>query len=167
MHTTLVAQVERRRPHARAVVALVGAAVLLISACGLVFPVERVERSRVASPDGRVEAVVVRTNAGATTSYGYNVYIVPAGGKPEEKRELLNADGLSEGELRVAWTAPRVLQISVGDARIYHYKNFWMSADVDEYDYVVKVRLDQSFAAAVTSPVGRAEPGIDRLGSMR
>lgn len=148
---------ELAAPHNRGVccthglLMLTAAVALTAAGCGLLFPVERVEQSRVASPDGRVEAVVLRTNAGATTSYGYQVHLVPAGTAPEEKAELLRADGISPGELRVDWAGPRMLRISLGDARIFHYKNFWMSADLDEYEYVVKVRLEQAYAPASPS----------------
>ena len=37
--------------------------------------VSREEVARVPSPDGRVEAVVVETNGGATTSFGYEVQV--------------------------------------------------------------------------------------------
>jgi hypothetical protein len=31
------------------------------------------------SPDGRVDAVLIETNGGATTSFGYGVHLVPTG----------------------------------------------------------------------------------------
>lgn len=39
--------------------------------------VSEVQVARVTSPDNLVDAVVVETNGGATTSFGYNVYLVP------------------------------------------------------------------------------------------
>jgi hypothetical protein len=45
---------------------------LLIAACGLV---SRDEVAVVASPDGRLEAVLIETNGGATTSFGYEIWV--------------------------------------------------------------------------------------------
>jgi hypothetical protein len=48
----------------------------LLASCGLV---SRDEVARVVTPDGRVEAVLVETNDGATTSFGYEVHVVEKG----------------------------------------------------------------------------------------
>lgn len=40
------------------------------------------EVARAPAPDGRVEAVLLETNGGATTSFGYEVHIVPPGAAP-------------------------------------------------------------------------------------
>jgi hypothetical protein len=42
--------------------------------------VSRDEVARVSSPDGRVEAVLVETNGGATTAFGYEVRVIEKGG---------------------------------------------------------------------------------------
>ncbi len=39
------------------------------------------EVTRKTSPDGRVDAILVETNGGATTSFGYLVFVVPNGVK--------------------------------------------------------------------------------------
>ena len=49
---------------------------ILLTSCGLV---SRDEVARVSSPDGRVDAVLVETNGGATTSFGYEIHIVEKG----------------------------------------------------------------------------------------
>jgi hypothetical protein len=50
---------------------------LLASLVGcLLFPTSHDEVSRVASPSGRLDAVLVETNGGATTDFGYLVYVV-------------------------------------------------------------------------------------------
>jgi hypothetical protein len=40
------------------------------------------EVSRVASPRGDIEGVLIETNGGATTSFGYEIFVVPRGTKP-------------------------------------------------------------------------------------
>jgi hypothetical protein len=42
----------------------------------------RDEVTREMSPSGNVEAVLIETNGGATTSFGYQVYVVSKGGRP-------------------------------------------------------------------------------------
>jgi hypothetical protein len=59
---------------------LVTTAVLLVG-CGLV---SRNEVARVASPDRHVEAVMIETNGGTTTSFGYEIYVVESGRPPRE-----------------------------------------------------------------------------------
>jgi hypothetical protein len=50
---------------------------LVVAGCG---SVSRDEVVRVLSPDGRVVAVLVETNGGATTSFGYEVRVLGRGG---------------------------------------------------------------------------------------
>lgn len=49
---------------------------IVLTACGFV---SRDEVARVGSPDGRVDAVLVETNDGATTAFGYEIHIVERG----------------------------------------------------------------------------------------
>ena len=51
--------------------------VLATVSCGLV---SRDEVARLPSPDGRVEAVLIETNGGATTSFGYEVRVLEKNG---------------------------------------------------------------------------------------
>src|SRR5882672_11460937 len=59
----------------------------IMTAC-LSFPVSHDEVSRVPSNVGGLDAVLVETNGGATTSFGYLVYVVPHGTKPSERTEV-------------------------------------------------------------------------------
>lgn len=59
--------------------ALVGVGVLAaLALVGLLAPSTDVV-ARVVSPNGDVQAVLVETNGGATTSFGYEVSVVPSG----------------------------------------------------------------------------------------
>lgn len=49
---------------------------------GLVGEPSKDEVARVVSPSGKVDAVLFETNGGATTSFGYEVYVVEHGAKP-------------------------------------------------------------------------------------
>ena len=111
-----------------------------LNACGS----ERREVRRVPSPDGRVDAVLVRINSGATTSIGWNLFVVPAGEKPPTREALFIAERIGESELSIQWMEPRELEIRLPDARIFHFRNFWSSPEVDAFKYVVRLRLVES-----------------------
>ncbi|MEJ2405784.1 MAG: hypothetical protein P8171_16075 [Candidatus Thiodiazotropha sp.] len=65
-----------------------------LAACDRSSFVARDEVQRVASPDGRLDAVLVEVNAGATTSYVYEVYVVPHGVPASDtKRVMARLDG--------------------------------------------------------------------------
>jgi len=94
------------------------------------------------SPDGVVDAVQVRGNCGATTSFSENVFIVQSGAKmpaPKDQCRVFSADHV-EG-LKLQWREPKVLEIHYKEARIFHFKNFWHSKDVQNFTYVVEIRL--------------------------
>jgi hypothetical protein len=65
--------------------------VLLWSAC-----VTRDEVARVRSPGGKVEAVLVETNGGATTSFGYNVSLSAVGRR--HRVPVASFDGAARSE---------------------------------------------------------------------
>lgn len=102
------------------------------------------EVSRVKSPDSQVEAVLVEGNAGATTSVVSKIYLVPAGAKLQvDERadsDLFAADHIKG--LKILWKKPKLLQVQYDEARILRFKNFWYSAEVQNFRYVVEVRLD-------------------------
>src|SRR5439155_25238344 len=60
---------------------------LALTAC-LSFPTSHDEVSRVSSPAGDLDAVLVETNGGATTSFGYLVYVLPRGANPSKNHEV-------------------------------------------------------------------------------
>lgn len=118
--------------------------VLCLIGCG---PGSHEEMMRVTSPDKAVDAVLVRTNAGATTAFGYELHLVPTGGKPQRGHEKLRADHLTDVTIR--WQQPKFLQVQYKEGRIFHFSNFWQSKEVQDFKYVVEIRLmplTQSFS---------------------
>lgn len=59
-----------------------GAFFLLVWALSGYFEVSNDEVARVVSPNGKVDAVLFETNGGATTSFGYNIYLTEHGAQP-------------------------------------------------------------------------------------
>jgi hypothetical protein len=108
------------------------------------------EVSRNLSPDGRVEAIIDEVDGGATTSLAYVLYLVPEGTQklPSQKYAVFVADHIAG--LSVNWVEPKLLDLTFRDARIFQFSNFWESADVDSFNYVVKLRLHEQPAVRDT-----------------
>lgn len=107
---------------------------LLVAGCG-----EGREAQRIPSPDGKVEAVILTHDAGATTGIAYHVALVPRGGAPDLDESVLVADKVSA--LSVSWQDATHLSVHVGQARIFHFTNFWQSREVDDFAHVVRLSL--------------------------
>ncbi len=72
-------------------------------------------------PGGGATAILTRTNEGATTSYGYRVYLQA----DEDGRiiEAFRADKTNAAPL-IVWEEPDRLSISAPCGQIYRYSNF-------------------------------------------
>ena len=109
--------------------------------------VGRKELLRTASPDGKVEAVLEESNAGATARYVYRVYILPAGAavprdKDDKKRLVFNASSLKE--CHVSWSGDRQVTIGHPEADIHYYRNYWYHTDPHHFlGYKVMIILRQ------------------------
>jgi hypothetical protein len=104
------------------------------------------EMQRVKSPDGVVDAVLVRGGGGATTGFSFSIFLVRSGtgfdqkaASFEQDRAVFRSD--HHDGLHLVWTKPQFLEIRFAKARIFHFANFWHSSDVQNYRYVVEVRL--------------------------
>jgi hypothetical protein len=86
------------------------ASALFLTAC-----VSHDEVARVTSPDGGVDAVLVETNGGATTSFGYEIHVVPRGNSPRSSSEAAFLYGAIRNEqaygVNLRWTSPTSLAI--------------------------------------------------------
>lgn len=71
-------------------VAMLVAAVLVFAFLREPFEGPLAEVTRVSSPSGRIDAVLVERNGGATTSFGYGLYVVPQG-KAVSPKDVCNA----------------------------------------------------------------------------
>ncbi len=111
---------------------------LLMVSCGMST---REEISRFPSPDRKVEAVWCRNGGGGpTTTFTYTLFIAPSGREPDGDDVLLLVDHIDS--LEINWGFGRVLEITYGQARIHHFRNFWLSRDVDNTWYGVELRLN-------------------------
>lgn len=96
-----------------------------------------IERSR--SPDGRVEAIVKSGSIDATTPNVVELYIVQSGADVKDENLVLVGDHFQD--VTISWRRDRFLDITYLEGRIFRYQNFWQSKAVDEYSYVVEIRL--------------------------
>ena len=77
--------------------------------------VSHVESSRARSPDGALDAVLVETNAGAMTAFGYDIYVVKhgaafSGSSSVMKLNAATANRLTPGAA-LKWNDPAELEI--------------------------------------------------------
>lgn len=96
------------------------------------------EVSRIPSPDGLVDAILIRKNVDATVATPYEICIVPTGSK-------VSCEALIRGDhfenLNIAWKEPQLLEISYSKGRIFNFTNFWQSDKVQNFKYIVELRL--------------------------
>jgi hypothetical protein len=80
------------------------------------------EVSRVTNPSGKIDAVVVETNGGATTSFGYEVFVIPKGERViKGKAAVASFYGAVRSEtaygVNVKWERPDQLAIEYLQAK--------------------------------------------------
>jgi hypothetical protein len=97
------------------------------------------EVSRVASHDGRVEAVLVETNGGATTSFGYEVHVVEKGRLTGNQVAWLYGAGRNANAygVNLKWTGDNELVLEYLEAREQTLKQ----ASVNVADRTITVSL--------------------------
>src|SRR5262245_8952057 len=133
----------------RRVVQAIGLAVL-ITACE--YFADEAEVMRVQSPDRVVDVVLVQDRGGgATVGFSYYVHVVPSGQSWQRGHQVFTAD--RHENLQLAWRGVRRLELCFDNARVFHFKNFWHSRDIQDFRYVVNIRLIEP--AAACAPAAR------------
>jgi hypothetical protein len=84
---------------------------------GLLGCVDEAGRQR--SPDGTMDAVVLRHDGGATTSLIYSVNIVPAGSRPARNESVFGVEHVDD--VIVSWASPNRLEISFAGGNIVNW----------------------------------------------
>lgn len=111
---------------------------LTSSSCEKLSPCDEEEIARRSSQDEMVDAIVVRNNCGATSGYSYKVYVARHGDRSLAETDVVFLSDQTTG-LEISWIAPKTLRITYEGARIFKFTNFWQSADVENFRYVVTV----------------------------
>jgi len=86
------------------------------------------ELSRLTSPDGKVDAVMVRSeNGGATVGFYYSIYLVPKGNElarwPHSRGPVFTT--AAAAGLEMEWGTSKLLEISYKHAEIEEFINSW------------------------------------------
>lgn len=99
------------------------------------------EMFRTTSPDGVVDAIVIRINPGAMSSYIYQIHIVPRGGNWKETSPgpIFQANRMRDE--KVSWRENHFLEIYYRKAHITFFANVWYSSYVQNSEYYVELRL--------------------------
>ena len=88
------------------------ALLLFASAC---FIVSQDEVARIPSPTNRIDAVLIETNGGATTSFGYRVFLTKPGWHWRTGTEVASLYGAARSEqaygVNLKWRSPHELAV--------------------------------------------------------
>jgi hypothetical protein len=94
------------------------------------------------SPDGKVQAVRMNREAGATVSDSVFIYIVPKGeGVSWTTKTLVRLNRYRDVEM--GWKSGRELKVTYAEANIIESESEWSSHEVDGGRYQVKIDLHQ------------------------
>jgi len=110
-------------------------------------PVIQTEILRIKSPDLLVEAVLLRSDVNATVSTPYKIFITPVGSKLKNEDELFRADHV-EG-LKINWLKNKLLEVRFDKARIFRFSNFWDSREIQNFKYIVELKLAPNLATSL------------------
>jgi hypothetical protein len=106
--------------------------------CGHNLQIDK-ELSRISSPDGVVDAVLITIPTHATVATPLELHLVRKGGRPSETTLALRGDHFNNVSLK--WKDTKFLEVQYETLRIFTFQNFWSSKDVSNFSYVVEIRL--------------------------
>jgi len=116
-----------------------------------------VEAMRVASPDGKLDAVLTEdSSGGALGGIFWFLYVVPKGQPApyDTTKQLFFADELTRGS--VVWNKAHLIEIHYDKASIMHFRNISTKSD-NGIDYV-ELRLVPSSEYSLMTPEGGWRP---------
>ena len=104
-------------------------------------PWRRYEVLRITSPDSVVDAVLLGVGGTPRAPNYYALHLVPAR-QPVAWRDkpVLTVRRQSE-DFSVRWRRPKLVDVRYTEALIADFRSFWRSRDVQNYFYLVEVRL--------------------------
>ncbi len=105
------------------------------TAC-LTFDTATDELQRISSPNHRFDAVLIRSNCGATCQFEYDAYIVPAGAPWKGHNQVFHVT--SAEDLNLVWADSATLDVDLKCGRITAFNNFFWPSDGPP---VIEVRL--------------------------
>ena len=126
-----------------------GIAFAIIVLCALTVSYRHATSSiivRVKSPDGRLQAVLLRSDPGAMNDFEYFLYVIPVGSELRDYPWWLGGDepvltGADFDNLKITWSQDRVLDVAYSKAIVYSFSNFWLNRGRDRSKHIVEIRL--------------------------
>jgi hypothetical protein len=120
------------------------------------------EVARVTSPNGQLDAVIIREDGGgAAGGWEWYAYIVAkASGVDQRKAHSIFHAGSLTGQ-KLVWSQAHLLEIHYGIADIEEFRNLWGLSEIQnvgsvgERDYLVEIRLVPSADFSLLAPDGR------------
>ncbi|MHC4394040.1 MAG: hypothetical protein ACYS1A_00150 [Planctomycetota bacterium] len=104
---------------------------------------QHTELHRLPSPDGKYEAVIERSDAGAMASTHYGICIVSKGGTFKENDVVFHTYDLNPDAVR--WISGRKLQVTHPPEKILHYEPVWPDPRYSGEKDFVEVHLNIEF----------------------
>lgn len=95
-----------------------------LSSCNIAGDSSREERAWANSPDGGTHAILIETNGGATTAFGYLVELHPSdhqGQKPVRVADFYRVESDCEYGLDMRWSDVNTLILEMGSASQMHF----------------------------------------------
>ena len=129
---------------------IVAARLILLAANRAIFPAQRIEISRVTSPDAVVDAVMIENNCGAPCSINHSVFIVPKGQnvRQDSSQAVFSADDISGDKL--VWKQSHLLEVAYGRAFVFQFRNVAYPLNTPTNDHTPVYRVE--IRLAPTSP---------------
>jgi hypothetical protein len=122
------------------------------------------EVARVRAPSDRLEAIVVETNGGATTSPGYLIYIVSAGQAVPEEGEVAWLHGAVRNDsawgVNLNWESPTRLAVEYQDAKQQDLRASVITLGADTVSITLRSGVTDSSAPAGGMWWNRQRPSL-------
>ena len=143
-----------------AIAAIAGIALVTV---GMVLTVmvtaaSHVESSRVRSPDGALDAVLVETNGGAATQFLYDIYVVKRGAEYSGSSSVMQLYAATQNSrspgATLKWTGPAELEIDYLCAESMQVYYGWINVDGQTVHIVWRAGVSNSPAPTDSEPCG-------------
>ena len=126
---------------------IIAAILLLLTACS-----SSDEVLRVASPDRKADAVLIETNGGATTDFGYEVYVTPSKSSPSRGKRVADLYGAVRNEsaygVNLRWMSPQELRIEYLKAKIETLEKPFVEVSGNRIQILLNSGITDSIAPA-------------------
>jgi hypothetical protein len=120
-----------------------GKGLLLIYLIHRGYSFEEISRHR--SHNGKVDAILMRSNCGAMSSQTYWLYVVPTGTEITKNVQqkwknnvVFNAQSIQD--CNIFWKHDKLLEIKYVKAKIFQFRNNIRALDTSDFSYVVEIR---------------------------